>query len=171
MSRIPIGVSSGNKELGLGIPIPKTYFGRYEMTSQFEGAERIADKWGITREDTDAFGFALASSGPRRRGPRTASPASTSTVEAPDLDEDGKPTGTTHTVDRDEGLRETTLEKLATLKPVARRERRAHRRQLVADLRRRRGGADDDRGEGRARSASRRGPASSTPASSASTRC
>ena len=41
-------------------------------------------------------------------------------VEAPDVDEDGKPTGTTHTVDRDEGLRETTLEKLASLKPVAR---------------------------------------------------
>ena len=43
---------------GLGVPIPKTYFGRYEMTSQFEGAERIADKWGLTRDDTDAFGFA-----------------------------------------------------------------------------------------------------------------
>ena len=45
------------KKLGLGIPIPNTYFGRYEMTSQFEGAERIAEKWGITREDTDKFGF------------------------------------------------------------------------------------------------------------------
>ena len=41
-------------------------------------------------------------------------------VDAPDLDEDGKPTGTTHRVSRDEGIRETTLEKLATLKPVAR---------------------------------------------------
>src|ERR687897_2829818 len=57
MSRIPIGVNS-SKKLGLGVPIPKTYFGRYEMTSQFEGAERIADKWNITREDTDAFGLA-----------------------------------------------------------------------------------------------------------------
>ena len=46
------------KKLGLGVPIPKTYFGQYEMTSQFEGAERIADKWGITRDDTDAFGLA-----------------------------------------------------------------------------------------------------------------
>src|SRR5690606_18881322 len=43
-------------------------------------------------------------------------------VEAPDVDEDGAPTGTTHTVARDEGLRETTLEKLATLKPVARED-------------------------------------------------
>ena len=56
MSRIPIGVNS-SKKLGLGVPIPKTYFGRYEMTSQFEGAERIADKWAISREDTDRFGF------------------------------------------------------------------------------------------------------------------
>jgi acetyl-CoA C-acetyltransferase len=56
MSRIPIG-SNGNKKLGLGVAIPKTYFGQYEMTSQFEGAERIADKWGVTREATDAFGL------------------------------------------------------------------------------------------------------------------
>ena len=27
------------------------------MTSQFEGAERIADKWGIPREDCDRFGL------------------------------------------------------------------------------------------------------------------
>ena len=37
--------------------MPKTYFGHYEMTSQFEGAERIATKWGISRADTDAFGL------------------------------------------------------------------------------------------------------------------
>ena len=28
--------------LGLGVAIPKAYFGQYEFTSQFEGAERIA---------------------------------------------------------------------------------------------------------------------------------
>ena len=39
MSRVPIG-SNSNKNLGLGVPIPKTYFGQYEFTSQFEGAER-----------------------------------------------------------------------------------------------------------------------------------
>jgi acetyl-CoA C-acetyltransferase len=118
MSRIPIGVG-GSKALGLGIPIPKSYFGRYEMTSQFEGAERIADKWGVTRQDTDQFGFdsqqraAQAWAEGRFDGQFI-------TVEAPDVDADGAPTGTTHTVARDEGLRETTLEKLATLKPVAR---------------------------------------------------
>ena len=52
MSRVPIG--SGMRT-DFGVPTPKSYFGRYEMTSQFEGAERIAEKWGITREDTDKF--------------------------------------------------------------------------------------------------------------------
>jgi acetyl-CoA C-acetyltransferase len=118
MSRIPIG-SAGGRQLGLGSPIPPTYFEQYEMTSQFEGAERIADKWGITREDTDAFGFASQQRAAQawaedRFGGQYV------TVEAPDLDEEGNPTGTTHTVNRDEGLRETTLEKLASLKPVAR---------------------------------------------------
>jgi acetyl-CoA C-acetyltransferase len=118
MSRIPIG-SSGAKSLGFGIPIPPNYFDKYEMTSQFEGAERIADKWGVTREDTDAFGLASQ----QRAAQAWAEDRFAGqfiTIEAPDVDEDGKPTGTTHTVARDEGLRETTLEKLASLKPVAR---------------------------------------------------
>jgi acetyl-CoA C-acetyltransferase len=118
MSRVPIG-SSGRKDLGLGIPIPKSYFPRYEMTSQFEGAERIADKWGITREDTDQFGWLsqhnAASAWAEDRFGTQIVP-----IDAPDLDEERKPTGTTHNVSRDEGLRETTREKLAELKPVAR---------------------------------------------------
>src|SRR4051795_5962975 len=94
MSRIPIGSNSA-KTLGLGIPIPKTYFGRYEMTSQFEGAERIADKWGISRQDTDEFGLrsqtlaAQAWAEGRFDGQWVP-------VEAPDLDEEGNATGTTH---------------------------------------------------------------------------
>ena len=39
MSRIPIGANS-SKKLGLGVPIPKPYFGRYEFTSQFDGTAR-----------------------------------------------------------------------------------------------------------------------------------
>jgi acetyl-CoA C-acetyltransferase len=118
MSRVPIG-ASGNKALGLGVPIPRTYFEQYEMTSQFEGAERIADAWKITRDDTDAFGFASQ----QRAAQAWAEDRFAGqyvTVEAPDVDDDGKPTGSTHLVERDEGLRETTLEKLASLKPVAR---------------------------------------------------
>jgi acetyl-CoA C-acetyltransferase len=89
------------------------------MTSQFEGAERIADKWGITRGDADEFGLRSQQLAARawaedRFGGQYVD------VDAPDLDEEGKPTGTTHLVNRDEGLRETSLEKLAELKPVAR---------------------------------------------------
>ncbi|MFK7917647.1 MAG: steroid 3-ketoacyl-CoA thiolase [Ilumatobacter sp.] len=118
MSRVPIG-ASGSKKLGLGGPMPSTYVDHYEQTSQFEGAERIADKWEITREDTDAFGLASQQRAIQAwEEDRFA--GQYITVEAPDVDEDGNPTGTTHTVAKDEGLRETSLEKLATLKPVAR---------------------------------------------------
>jgi len=118
MSRVPIG-SSGNKALGLGIPIPKTYFEQYEMTSQFEGAERIADKWGITREHTDRFGFSSQERAAQAwKEDRFA--GQYVTVDAPDRNEDGTLADTIHTVSRDEGIRETSLEKLATLKPVGR---------------------------------------------------
>jgi acetyl-CoA C-acetyltransferase len=118
MSRVPIG-SNSSKKLGLGVPIPKTYFGQYEFTSQFEGAERIADKWGITRADTDAFGLAS-----QQRAATAWSEGRFDTqvvgIDAPDIDDEGKPTGTTHRVERDEGLRDTTVDALANLKPVAR---------------------------------------------------
>ncbi|MDO8390718.1 MAG: steroid 3-ketoacyl-CoA thiolase [Actinomycetota bacterium] len=118
MSRVPIG-SNSNKALGLGVPIPKTYFEQYEMTSQFEGAERIADKYGITRADTDGLAFASQSRAATawaedRFGGQYI------TVQAPDRDDEGNVLDTFHTVARDEGMRETTMEKLATLKPVGR---------------------------------------------------
>ncbi|MBA3605558.1 MAG: steroid 3-ketoacyl-CoA thiolase [Acidimicrobiia bacterium] len=120
MSRIPIG-SNSSKKLGLGGPIPTAYFDQYEMTSQFEGAERIAEKWGVTRDDTDHFGLAS-----QERAARAWAEGRYDgqwvPVEAPDVDADGTPSGGTHTVQRDEGLRETSLEKLATLKPVARED-------------------------------------------------
>jgi len=118
MSRVPIG-AAGNKAFGLGIPIPPTYFGRYEMTSQFEGAERIADKYGITRADTDAFGFASQQRAAQAWAEDRFS-GQYITVDAPDRNEDGSLADTFHTVSRDEGLRETTMEKLASLKPVGR---------------------------------------------------
>ncbi len=118
MSRIPIGINS-SKKLGLGVPIPKTYFGQYEMTSQFEGAERIADKFGLTRDDTDAFGF-QSQQRAARAWAEDRFAGQWVEVTAPDLDEEGKPTGTTHKVVRDEGMRDTTREALAGLKPVAR---------------------------------------------------
>ncbi len=120
MSRIPIGINS-SKKLGLGVPIPKSYFQRYEMTSQFEGAERIAEKWGISRDDTDRFGL-QSQERAARAWAEGRYDGQWVPVEAPDVDEEGQPTGSTHTVERDEGLRETSLEKLASLKPVARED-------------------------------------------------
>jgi acetyl-CoA C-acetyltransferase len=118
MSRVPLGSSGRN---GPGRAIPTSYFDKYEMTSQFEGAERIASKWGITREDTDRFGFESQQRAARAwsegRFEREVQP-----ITAPVLDEEGKPTGETTVVSKDEGLRETSLEKLATLKPVARED-------------------------------------------------
>src|SRR5918997_5779813 len=118
MSRVPIG-SNSSKKLGLGVPIPKTYFGQYEFTSQFEGAERIATKWGISRADTDEF--ALLS---QQRAAQAWAEGRFGTqvvpVEAPELDEERNPTRAQRTVERDEGPRDTTLEGLSQLKPVAR---------------------------------------------------
>jgi acetyl-CoA C-acetyltransferase len=118
MSRIPLG---SNVKNGPGRAIPKSYFAKWEYTSQFEGAERIAEKWAITRQDTDELGVLsqgrAAAAWAEGRFDREVVP-----VDAPNLDDDGKPDGTTHRVDRDEGLRETTMEGLAKLKPVARED-------------------------------------------------
>jgi len=114
MSRVPMGSSLGQ---GVGKAVPKSYFSRYQWTSQFQGAELIAEKWGITRDDLDAFGLrsqeraAEAWAEGRFEGQIVE-------IDAPDLDDEGKPTGTTHHVSRDGGLRETTLEGLAGLKTV-----------------------------------------------------
>ena len=72
---------------------------------------------------------------------------------------------------RDEGIRpDSSLETLAQAEAGVQARRRGHRRQLVADHRRRRRGARDERGEGEPSSASRRGPASTRSPSPASTR-
>jgi len=118
MSRVPIGVAVSN---GPGRPLPKPYFEQYEYTTQFEAAERIADQWGITRTDADHFGLESQVRAARAwREERFV--REVVAIDAPDLDDDGKPTGTTHLVDRDEGIRETSLEKLAALKPVGRED-------------------------------------------------
>ncbi|MCU1448801.1 MAG: putative acetyl-CoA acyltransferase, partial [Acidimicrobiales bacterium] len=118
MSRIPLGSAT---KAGPGRPLPKSYYANYELTSQFEGAERIAETWGISREEGDAFGLESQVRAGRAweegRYEREVVP-----VDAPVLGEDGKPTGETVHVTRDEGLRETSMEKLGALKPVARED-------------------------------------------------
>ena len=120
MSLIPIGADSlAGVKCGYGKPVSRSYFAHYEFTSQFEGAERIADHYGISREDTDSFGLES-----QLRAARAIDEGRFDgqilPVEVPVLDESGKKTDLVSQVERDEVPRETSLEALAGLKPVAR---------------------------------------------------
>ncbi len=113
MTRIPLGASHKVN----GRPLPPIYKQHYAFATQFQGAEMIAKEFGITREDTDGFGLRsqqrAAQAWREGRFAREIVP-----VDAAVLGEDGKPTGETRRVERDEGLRDTSLEKLAALNAV-----------------------------------------------------
>ena len=114
MSRVPMG-STIRREPSVGKPVNKNYWKYFEFTSQFDGADRIAQQWGITRGDADAYAVESQARAAKawaedRFGSQVLA------IDAPDLGEDGKPSGTTHNVSRDEGMRDTTLEGLAKLK-------------------------------------------------------
>lgn len=63
MSMVPIGAAMDVSHLGLDIEDPFTtsegWVARYgkQEVSQFRGAEMIAEKWGLEREDMEAFAF------------------------------------------------------------------------------------------------------------------
>jgi acetyl-CoA C-acetyltransferase len=112
MSRVPLGANRGT---GVGTPRPASW--DIDLPNQFVAAERIAERRGLTRADLDEFGL--------RSQTRAAHAWSQGwferevlPVKAPVLDGDGKPTGETRVVDRDQGLRETSAEALARLRPV-----------------------------------------------------
>jgi acetyl-CoA C-acetyltransferase len=113
MSHVGLGA---NVVHGPGFFLPEGYPWDQSVT-QFEAAERIAKNRGITREDVDRLGLASQQKAARARAEgrfkREIFP-----IEAPVLGDDMKPTGATRVVDQDEGIRETTLEGLAQLKPV-----------------------------------------------------
>ena len=122
MSTLPIGSDAvAGAKAGYGKPVSRSYFDNYEFTSQFEGAERIAEKYGIERDTTDRYGLRsqelAATAIAEGRFDTQIVP-----VEAPVLDDDGKKTGETVTISRDEIPRDTSLELLAKLKPVARED-------------------------------------------------
>jgi acetyl-CoA C-acetyltransferase len=112
MSRIPLG---SNRGTDCGTPRPPTW--DVDLPNQYVAAERIATRRGLTRADIDGFGLRsqrLAQAAwAQGRFDREVVP-----VKAPVLDAEHRPTGETRTVDRDEGLRETSMEALARLRPV-----------------------------------------------------
>jgi acetyl-CoA C-acetyltransferase len=119
MSKVKMG-STVPKDPDVGKPVNKSYWKHHEYTSQFEGAERIAERWGITREQTDAFGLQsqqrAAAAWAEGRFDTQIVP-----IDAPVVGDDGAPTGTQR-ITRDEGLRDTTLDGLGQLKPNPRKD-------------------------------------------------
>ncbi|HTT00034.1 MAG TPA: steroid 3-ketoacyl-CoA thiolase [Streptosporangiaceae bacterium] len=112
MSRVPLGANRGT---GVGTPRPAAW--DIDLPNQYLAAERIAQRRGLTRDDLDRFGLrsqTLAQlAWTHGRFDRETLP-----VTAPVLDADHQPTGQTAAVDRDQGLRETSLEALGKLGPV-----------------------------------------------------
>jgi acetyl-CoA C-acetyltransferase len=112
MTRVPLGANMQG-----GSPIPASYIEHYAFKTQFQAAEMVAKEFGVTREETDRFGLRSQELANRAweagHYEREVVP-----IEAPVLDEAGKPTGETQVVTRDEGLRKSSLEKLAQLQPV-----------------------------------------------------
>jgi acetyl-CoA acyltransferase len=114
MSRVPMGSSVVK---GMGFPFGPAMFERYAAIkgnfNQGLGAEMIADQWGISRDDLDAYSLESQ----RRAAQATAEGRFEREVVPVEIrDEEGKSTGEFAT--RDEGIRESSLEGLAKLKPA-----------------------------------------------------
>jgi len=111
MTRTPMGASIVQ---GMGFPFPQEQLDRYAETGlppQGIGAEMIADEYGFTREDLDAFG---AQSQQRAAVARDEGRFEREIIPTP-VEIDGQ----TEVMVADEGIREgTTVETLAKLKPA-----------------------------------------------------
>jgi acetyl-CoA C-acetyltransferase len=113
MTTVPLGANVMLE--GAGARRPESW--DIDMPNQFEAAERIAKRRGITRADVDALG---------ERSQRLAKQAwdegrydrEVFGVKAPERTKEGEFTGNVLDVNRDQGLRETTLESLGRLRPV-----------------------------------------------------
>ncbi|QKT10069.1 steroid 3-ketoacyl-CoA thiolase [Rhodococcus sp. W8901] len=112
MSQVPLGANVGTEA---GPRRPASW--DIDMPNQFDAAERIAKRRGLTRDDIEALGVrsqALAKQAwAEGRFDREIVP-----VTAPVIGEDKQPTSEMNVVSRDQGLRDTTAESLAKLEPV-----------------------------------------------------
>ncbi len=106
MSRVPLGI---NITQGPGFPFQPELLKKYQLTAQGISAEEIAKKWGIERPEADEFALGSYEKAKRARDEgrfdREILPV--------DVQLEGLPT----TIKTDEGIRDTSLEKLASLQP------------------------------------------------------
>lgn len=112
MSRVGLGANAGPDRSRI-----RAESWDIDMPDQFTAAERIAQRRGITRADVDHLGL-MSQQHARRAWDEHRFDREISPIQAPVLDENKQPTSERHMVSRDQGLRETTLEGLAALKPV-----------------------------------------------------
>lgn len=112
MSRVPLRANLG---VDAGTPRPASW--EIDLPNQYVAAERIAARRGLSRTEVDEFGVRsqdrAAQAWAQRHYDREVVP-----VTAPVLDPEGQPSGGTRTVERDQGLRDTTLVALNRLRPV-----------------------------------------------------
>jgi acetyl-CoA acetyltransferase len=106
MSQIPLGANVGD---GLGTPFTKSMADQYDLVSQGLSAERIAEKWGISREEADEFAAesqdkaGIAQKEGRFKGEMIPVPGKKKTKNS-----DGAETWEDATIDFDEGIRPGT---------------------------------------------------------------
>lgn len=112
MSRVGLGANAGPDRSRI-----RAESWDIDMPDQFTAAERIAKRRGITREDLDHLGL-LSQQKAKRAWDENRFDREISPLEAPVIGEDKQPTSERHMVSRDQGLRDTTAEGLAALKPV-----------------------------------------------------
>ncbi len=112
MSRVGLGANAGPDRSKI-----RAESWDIDMPDQFTAAERIAKRRGITREDLDGWGL-LSQQKAKRAWDENRFDREISPLQAPMLDNNKQPTAQRHTVSRDQGLRDTTAEGLASLKPV-----------------------------------------------------
>ncbi|MGX1811291.1 steroid 3-ketoacyl-CoA thiolase [Nocardia sp. NPDC055321] len=113
MSHVPLGANVGTHA---GPRRPATW--DIDMPNQFEAAERIAKRRGITRDDIDALGVRSQKLAAQAWAEGRFDREVLTIANAPQIDKEGNLTGEFLDVTRDQGLRETSLESLTKLKPV-----------------------------------------------------
>ncbi|WP_132992976.1 steroid 3-ketoacyl-CoA thiolase [Gordonia zhaorongruii] len=112
MSHVPLGANVGTDA---GPRRPESW--DIDMPNQFEAAERIARRRDISRADVDALGV-RSQANAKRAWDEGRFDREVLTVKAPERTKEGELTGETLEVTKDQGLRETTADSIAGLKPV-----------------------------------------------------